>query len=663
MAENVMNDEMTDEITDEIAVADTTADVDTDGTVDVQEKKNKSKKLTVLITYLITVACLLAGLLVPLFNWGFGALSERMLIRYLPSMVNNVLAPFAKKELIPSSIPWFLNVYTGKFDLASLACVLYALLTVVSLFMIIPVCLGKKHKKTSVNCALAVEILAVIITAVFIAYSCYSVLLATGMIENLLAGYKWAHYNMLIPFGGALIAAIIQSVLYKGNIGVSKTISAVLSVLAVVTMLNVAAFVPALYKPLINLNEKVSFLSLAFVSGIFLPAGMGFDGLYVLYHIKNAASTVFGSGAATGTVYVLVIALAVLTVLNIVCDLIGLSTGKKFKKNGDPCRNFGSNVFTLVRYAMTFVFALILVLLAVFLKGYAPGLFLLAFTVIAFFQLINALVRLLVANSRVKKATAANAESLEFLDTPVYDESGETQPAEEPAYAQPVYEQPAYEQPVYEQPVYAQPEPAETQPVYEQPVYEQTTFEQPTYEQAIYEDPVYQQPTYDQPAFDRSAYDRSNYDRSNYDRSAYERPSYDRSSLYRQPAYEQPTFEDLTDEEPEIEEPEVKAEPKQEAKKPVEQPAPAPAPAPVPETIYVYSGDTDEFIDTLTDKEKVEFVEVFIKKSKGTVNGVPDYRIKGDNSDFFPAVFVHINRYRDKLSDALMGKMYKQLGK
>ncbi|MDE6850052.1 MAG: hypothetical protein K2J54_01865, partial [Clostridia bacterium] len=80
-------------------------------------------------------------------------------------------------------------------------------------------------------------------------------------------------------------------------------------------------------------------------------------------------------------------------------------------------------------------------------------------------------------------------------------------------------------------------------------------------------------------------------------------------------------------------------------------------------TVYIYGGATDEFMETLNDNEKVEFVELFIKKSKGKVNGVPDYEIGADNSAFFPAVFVHINRYRNIVSDALMTKMYKQLGK
>lgn len=656
------------ELTDEIAVTDGTADVQE---TDIQERKNKSKKLTVLITYIITVLCLLAGLLVPLFNWGYGSLTDRMLLKWLPSMVNDVLMPFAKKQVVPA-LPWFLNTEVSVFNLASLAGVLYALLTVVSLFMIIPVCLGKKEKKTSVKCALAIEICALLISALFIAYSTYrSVRYGSGgFTSNLDIQYKWNSYNMYFPLGAALTTAIIQSVLYKGSIGVSKTFGIVLSVLALITMLDVTAFIPALFTPLYNLTSKTSGLYAAFVGGIELESGMGIDGIALLYSIKNAAGTMFGNGAAVGTVYVLVIALAVLTVFNGVCDAIGIATGRKFKKNGDPCRNFGANLFDLIRFAVTFTFALILVLITVFMKEFVPGLFLCAFTVVALFQLLNALIRLLVANSRFKKA-AAETDALETtLDTPaVADPEFVPQPADEPVYAQPVYEQPAYEQPANSQPAYEQPsydQPVYDQPADSQPIYEQQSFEQPSYEQPVYEDPVYDEPANDQPLYGQSPYEQPSFDRSAYNRSAYERPSYDRSSLYRQPDYEQPTFDDLTEDEPEINEAETKPEPAPApAPAAAEQPAPAPAPAPapVPDTIYVYGGDTDEFMDTLTDKEKVEFVEVFLKKSKGAVNGVPEYCIKGDNSDFFPAVFVHINRYRDKLSDTLMSKMYKQLGK
>ncbi|MDE7076054.1 MAG: hypothetical protein K2O62_01895, partial [Clostridia bacterium] len=291
MTENVFNDEIavTDDnaVVTETAVTDDTAEAtETVKVVDVQEKKNKSRKITVLVTYLITVVCLLAGLLVPLFNWGTGALMDRMLLRYIPSMLNNVLALFTKTELIPASIPWFINVYTGKFDLLSLTCVLYALLCVVSLIMIIPVCLGKKHKSTSVKCALAVEILAIIITATYVVYRSY-------FLANL--AIAWTDFNILIPLGGAIITAVIQSILTKGSLGVSKTIGIILSTLAVVSILDITVFVPKLASSMNSLSAKLhSGETAGFISGLELPTHAGINGAGILYSIKSAFGTVFG---------------------------------------------------------------------------------------------------------------------------------------------------------------------------------------------------------------------------------------------------------------------------------------------------------------------------------------------------------------------------------
>ena len=40
---------------------------------------------------------------------------------------------------------------------------------------------------------------------------------------------------------------------------------------------------------------------------------------------------------------------------------------------------------------------------------------------------------------------------------------------------------------------------------------------------------------------------------------------------------------------------------------------------------------------------------------------MPEYVIGGDNSEFFSSVFIHLNRFRNILSDGLIAKIYKQL--
>lgn len=74
-----------------------------------------------------------------------------------------------------------------------------------------------------------------------------------------------------------------------------------------------------------------------------------------------------------------------------------------------------------------------------------------------------------------------------------------------------------------------------------------------------------------------------------------------------------------------------------------------------------YNGPSDTFMETLTDDEKIEFVKVFIEKSKGKLPNIPEYEIGGDNKDFFPSVFIYLAKFRALLSAGLLGKIYKQL--
>ncbi len=76
----------------------------------------------------------------------------------------------------------------------------------------------------------------------------------------------------------------------------------------------------------------------------------------------------------------------------------------------------------------------------------------------------------------------------------------------------------------------------------------------------------------------------------------------------------------------------------------------------------VYNGPTDEFLDTLTTEEKIEFCKVFIDKTKGKLPAkMPEYEIGGDNENFFPAIFINLGRFRALLSSALLRKIYKYL--
>lgn len=551
-----------------------------------EKKKNKTRKVIATTTYFIALLCLLAGLFVPLFNCVDGVeMPERMMFRYLPSMFNGIFG----KEVIKISGDYFLPFHfiDGKFDFMSLVGVLYAIVCVIALIMLIPVLLGSKKKNTSARCALGVEVLAMLVTLTYIAYKAYFL-----VSEHVL---EWTDYNFLIAFGGVLLMAIIQTVSSKGGIGVSKVIGLVLTVIAVIALLDITLFIPKLADPL---GDKAGLLILNVGEGEAAGAMLGTTGIAMLLDAKGTGENfkllfeLYKADKKLGVnflleifVEVFVIAIVLLTVVNLVFDVIGLSTGKKYKKDRSPCKNGASNTFALVRYILTFLFALTIILIAFLAKDfqYKVGIYLWIFAGILLVSIINAAVRTAVDNARYKKgalAPTAEAQQRMVLSDPAF--------AAQPL---PVVEE--FEEPVQESEAAYEPLPVvDDTPAYEPlPVVDDT----PAYEPL----PVVQ-------AEEETA----------------------------------PVVEPLS--------------------APLEQPE---EPEEVTRTVYIYGGATDEFMDTLTDNEKVEFVELFLKKSKGTVNGVPDYQIDGDNSDFFPAVFVHINRYRNIVSDALMTKMYKQLGK
>lgn len=539
--------------------------------VDVEVKRNKAKKLTVVITYIFALLCLLAGLLVPLYGWGSHEnLMDGMMIRYIPSMINNIIV----QPIVPD-LPWFISVpFKGAFDFISLVSVLYALLCVVALIMLIPVCAGKRTKRTSANCALVVEILALVVLLSYIAYDAYF-LVATSTVA-------WTDYNILIAFGGTLIVAIIQSIATKGSIGVSKTIAVILSALAVISLVDITLFATFLKGPLNSLSSLLQSGDTAnFLGGLFEGVGsdMGLFGITSLFAVKETLALLNGD-ALLIVVYIIWMLVAVFTVVNMVIDIIGLGTGKKFKTGKVPCKNGASNTFALVRYVLTFVLTVALIVFAIIIKGLTSGVYLYFLAVILLIEVINAIARTVAANKRCKKyaksVAAAPAETTEpALPEPAF--------AAETAEPEPVYVEQPYIVPQYEE------------PAYEEPVAEEV------------EEPVEEEPVVSEEPLD-----------------------------YTQPIDYTPI---------------------------PEEPAEAPEPTVIHEPVYFYAGDTDEFMETLTDAEKIEFAEVFIKRNKGTVNGVPAYAVGGDNDDFFPAVFVHVNRFRNIVSDSLMTKMYKQLGK
>ncbi len=73
----------------------------------------------------------------------------------------------------------------------------------------------------------------------------------------------------------------------------------------------------------------------------------------------------------------------------------------------------------------------------------------------------------------------------------------------------------------------------------------------------------------------------------------------------------------------------------------------------------IYNGPTDEFINTLSTDQKIEFSRVFLERQNGNIGYIPEYIVGGKNDRFFNSVFIYFARLRTTVSDGLFNKMYE----
>ena len=67
----------------------------------------------------------------------------------------------------------------------------------------------------------------------------------------------------------------------------------------------------------------------------------------------------------------------------------------------------------------------------------------------------------------------------------------------------------------------------------------------------------------------------------------------------------------------------------------------------------------DWFYDSLTERERYEFIDLFVYKELGRSQYLPDFIIRGDNYMFFKVFFENLGLFYDKLSPTLLEKMYQ----
>jgi len=87
---------------------------------------------------------------------------------------------------------------------------------------------------------------------------------------------------------------------------------------------------------------------------------------------------------------------------------------------------------------------------------------------------------------------------------------------------------------------------------------------------------------------------------------------------------------------------------------------PASTPASTPEvySVAIYDGPTDEFIETLSNEQKIEFAKTFLERKSGKLPNIPKYEVGETNQRFFSSIFIYYSRVRGLVSDGLMDKLY-----
>ncbi len=667
--------------------------------MEVSETK-KFNKYVLLATYCIAVVCLLAGLFVPLFD------GNKMLALQLPDALNtlagrNIIATENKFALAGLSIINFGSA-TFSLDFGALVVILYAAVTALALIAVIPAGIAfRKSAKAGSAIAYTFEVAAVIVLSLY-------VFAALALYPEIKIAY-----NMLIALGGALLMLIILGIANKKSTGVAKLFLFLLSAIAVLMLFDFATIIPALkdIRNSIHLypalyHDEGNYLGIKFLDMLFSG---DFGGAFAAI-----TDTKLKTAIMLGTIASLTV------ILNYVIDVISLATDAKDKGLLFNVVRYVFELMVLVSLAITVAISgygmgLFLIIIAV------SALFRFA---ISLTRRLLAVKRAKLAKefedapmfarpSKPQKRRVeehyddiivdvpnvtpedipfVGAEPIEIDDHPV---DGEEQIALFEPVPEPVPVELPEEVPLAENPDEIQMEiddawhPDEPEETYGEPLpaEEPAAFEPETFEEPVWDlnpEPV---PQYEpEPA------------------PVYEPEPIPEPVIAHEPA----VVPDVKPEPAPAVVPEVKPEPAP-AVVPEVKPEPAPAvvpevkpepepavvpevkpePAVVPEVkpepkpepvrtfnpvqhyafgpdgelIYTirYGGPSDDFIDKLTNDEKIEFAMTFIEKSKGDVGNIPEYVIGGNNKKFFSSVFIYLGRIRGMITDGLLNKMFKEL--
>lgn len=439
--------------------------------------------------------------------------------------------------------------------------------------------------------------------AEFIAFSFVT---ACVMWEMLSLHGAWENFAILIPFGVIMLVMAAQSIKFKGGLGVAKFIIFLLAFLTLFTLFNITALITALEEPLKTLSGTLGAYSadVTFIGN--LPSGFSY--ISELVRICLGRSSFADPANTVAFVHeILLMVLVIVVLASVFTDFVGLIAGNKTRKNGEPHPHKGWFVVAAIRYSLIIVLIAAIVTLSFVLDGFGKvGIYMYLTAVFVLLTFIAEIIRYCVAKSKVKAYRKEQEELFRNEKLIIKDEALEEQTTEEET---------TEETENIQTNMFGDEAAAEAQPV----------------EEVAAEEPV---------------------------ESADEQLSIEDTQPVEEAAVE--PVEEVVEAEETAVEPVVPVVPvAEEVAEPVVEES----------NMFNEAQDAEEresidpFIDKLTDEERAQFYDVFINRNMGKFSSIPAYELNGDNSDFFPSVFVHINRMRNLCSDSLLAKIYKEIGK
>ena len=365
-------------------------------------------KFPAMITYIVAVVVMLAGLLLPL---GTKALFEgnfnfkNMPVLQLTSAVDALLRPFGYRlkfsfgAALTDSFSYGLSIFGINLDIGAILFLVYTAITVIALGMIIPICLLNRQKDSPRKIAVITELVAL------------SVLLVMALLEGAknTVTSDW-NLGVLIPLAVLFIVLAVQSIIYYGGSGVIKTVTVIISALAVVVVIwNIGVIIPPLASPigwLVGLMQGGR--PFATAAGLYSLDGYSYVGTDLIYMLVTDASSLILAGNIGHTIINFVaLALVAVVCVNLFLNVLGL--GKS------------TNRFmvwaNLVRYVLEFLLIAALIGSVFWMMGNF-GLLLYVLTALTLAQLIIAISRLTLYGKKYpserkvkRKAEAAAAET------------------------------------------------------------------------------------------------------------------------------------------------------------------------------------------------------------------------------------------------------------